>query len=84
MRKCIYAAFPLGLHCLPKYLFRGFQYTKGYIVCEKSLLVIPTINPFYSDKLLEASEIELFDVKLQTRNHPRPLTLNTILFPFSE
>ena len=25
----IYAAFHLGLHCLPKYLFRGFQYTKG-------------------------------------------------------
>ena len=24
-----YAAFHLGLHCLPKYLFRGFQYTKG-------------------------------------------------------
>ena len=22
-------AFHLGLHCLPKYLFRGFQYTKG-------------------------------------------------------
>ena len=24
-----HAAFHLGLHCLPKYLFRGFQYTKG-------------------------------------------------------
>ena len=24
-----YAAFHLGLHCLPKYPFRGFQYTKG-------------------------------------------------------
>ena len=24
-----YAAFHLGLHCLPKHLFRGFQYTKG-------------------------------------------------------
>ena len=24
-----YAAFYLGLHCLPKYSFRGFQYTKG-------------------------------------------------------
>ena len=24
-----YAAFHLGLHCLPKYLFRGFQNTKG-------------------------------------------------------
>ena len=24
-----YAAFYLGLHCLPKYPFRGFQYTKG-------------------------------------------------------
>ena len=23
-----YAAFRLGLHCLPKYLLRGFQYTK--------------------------------------------------------
>ena len=23
-----YAAFHLGLHCLPKYLFRGFQNTK--------------------------------------------------------
>ena len=23
------AAFHLGLHYLPKYLFRGFQYTKG-------------------------------------------------------
>ena len=23
-----YAAFHLGLHCLPKYLFSGFQYTK--------------------------------------------------------
>ena len=22
-----YAAFHLGLHCLPKYLFRGFKYT---------------------------------------------------------
>ena len=25
-----YAAFHLGLHCLPKYLFMGFQYTQGY------------------------------------------------------
>ena len=24
-----YAAFNLGLHCLSKFLFRGFQYTKG-------------------------------------------------------
>ena len=24
-----YAAFYLGLHCLPKYPFRGFQKTKG-------------------------------------------------------
>ena len=24
-----YAAFHLGLHCLPKYPFRGFLYTKG-------------------------------------------------------
>ena len=23
-----YAVFHLGLHCLPKYLFRGFQYIK--------------------------------------------------------
>ena len=23
------AAFHLGLPCLPKYLFKGFQYTKG-------------------------------------------------------
>ena len=25
-----YAAFHLGLHCLPKYLFRSFQYSKGW------------------------------------------------------
>ena len=25
-----YAAFHLGLHCLPKYHFKGCQYTKGY------------------------------------------------------
>ena len=24
-----FAAFHLGLHCLPKYTFRGFQFTKG-------------------------------------------------------
>ena len=24
-----YAAFHLGLHCLPKYAFRSHQYTKG-------------------------------------------------------
>ena len=24
-----YAAFHLGLHCLPKYPFRGFQYTNS-------------------------------------------------------
>ena len=24
-----YAAFHLGVRCLPKYPFRGFQYTKG-------------------------------------------------------
>ena len=24
-----YAAFHLDLHCLPKYLFRGFRYTKA-------------------------------------------------------
>ena len=24
-----YAAFHLGLHCLQKYSFRGFQHTKG-------------------------------------------------------
>ena len=24
-----HAAFHLGLHCLPKYSFSGFQYTKG-------------------------------------------------------
>ena len=27
MQHC--AAFHLGLHCLPKYPFRGLQYTKG-------------------------------------------------------
>ena len=26
-----YAAFDLGLHCLPKYRFRGFQSAKGYL-----------------------------------------------------
>ena len=26
------AAFHLGLHCLSKYSFNGFQYTKGYCV----------------------------------------------------
>ena len=31
-----YAAFHLGLHCWPKYLFRGFQYKKGF--CELSEL----------------------------------------------
>ena len=25
-----YAAFHVGLYCLPKYPLRGFQYTKGY------------------------------------------------------
>ena len=25
----LYAAFHLGLQCLPKFPFRGFQYTKG-------------------------------------------------------
>ena len=25
----LFAAFYLDLHCLPKYRFRGFQYTKG-------------------------------------------------------
>ena len=25
-----YVAFHLGRRCLPKYLCRGFQYTKGY------------------------------------------------------
>ena len=25
----LHAAFHQGLHCLPKYPFRGFQYTKG-------------------------------------------------------
>ena len=33
-----YATFHLRLHCLPKFMFRGFQYTKGqqpikYPVC---------------------------------------------------
>ena len=27
-----YAAFHLGLHCLPKYSFRGFQYTRGLLI----------------------------------------------------
>ena len=26
----IYVAFHLDFHCLPKYPFRGFQYTQGY------------------------------------------------------
>ena len=26
-----YAAFNLGLYCFPKYLFRGFWYTKGSV-----------------------------------------------------
>ena len=31
-----YAVFHLGLHCLPKYLFRDFQYTKGLKDATKS------------------------------------------------
>ena len=27
-----HAAFHLGLHCLPKYLFTGIQNKKGYVV----------------------------------------------------
>ena len=27
-----YAAFHLGLHCFPKYLFMGFWYTQGRLV----------------------------------------------------
>ena len=33
-----YAAFHLGLHCLPKYPFRGFQYTRGYPELRRLLL----------------------------------------------
>ena len=29
-----YAAFHLGLHCLPKYPLRGFHYTKGRYMIE--------------------------------------------------
>ena len=32
-----YAAFHLGLQCLPKYPFRGFQYTKGYYLAISQL-----------------------------------------------
>ena len=28
-----YAAFHLGFHCLPKYLFRSVHYTEGYGIC---------------------------------------------------
>ena len=27
-----FAAFQLGLHCLPQYLFRSFQYTKDEVI----------------------------------------------------
>ena len=30
-------AFHLGLHCLPKFSFRGFQYTKGIRSWRKEL-----------------------------------------------
>ena len=33
-----YAAFHLGLHCLQKYLFRGFP--KGWILCSKISIII--------------------------------------------
>ena len=31
-------AFHLGLHCLTKYMFRGFQYTKGYLLLPELFL----------------------------------------------
>ena len=33
-----YAAFHLGLHCLPKYPFRGFKCTKGQLINRKILI----------------------------------------------
>ena len=32
-----YGAFHLGLHCLPKYLLRGFQYSKGVLALKCSI-----------------------------------------------
>ena len=37
----LYAAFHLGFHCLPKYPFRGVQYTKSY---ELIISLSPFVN----------------------------------------
>ena len=34
-----YAAFHLGLHCLLKYPFRGFPFTKGYVSAISTILI---------------------------------------------
>ena len=34
-----YAAFHLGLHCLPKYPFRGFKYTNGLLLLMSKIWV---------------------------------------------
>ena len=43
----LYAAFHLGLHCLPKYPFRGFLYTKelpiDWLISKQRLIRILSI-----------------------------------------
>ena len=39
-----YAAFHLGLHCLPNCPFRGFQYIKGSIMRICCILYLSSLN----------------------------------------
>ena len=50
-----YAAFHLGLHCLPKYPFGGFQYTKGY-VC---LFVFVALRPMSTAMVIAGQSVHL-------------------------
>ena len=67
-----YAAFHLGLYCLPKYRFRGFQYTKGYSSKIRSTSTI-------SEKVMYSQKKALYSTPMESINHGVFLSLKVVL-----
>ena len=78
-----YAAFHLGLQCLPKYSCRGFQHTKGWKKKKKKWALIYCISSnvgFYNNLFLTSPVKGL--VIHRTEESSFPFTLNLGIVPF--
>ena len=72
-----YAAFHLGLHCLPKYTFRGFQYTNGWNMRPWKGVPVSHIPLTILKKISHISNINMANIpKIQKALYPHIPKIN--------